>query len=145
MPLTVPCTVLTTGECLPFWLCKETVKKSIASLSYYSHHRGWGHSKRIATERHTKHGRSVSLELVVLADKSRRSNTWMPEQNGRHVANVIFKCDILIDHYIYLTKTSHKFVPKSPIDNMPRLVHVMIWRRIGDKLFKFATRIPIIL
>ena len=28
---------------------------------------------------------------------------------------------------------SLKFVPKSPIDNKPALVQVMVWRRIGDK------------
>ena len=28
---------------------------------------------------------------------------------------------------------SLKFVPRSPIDNKPALIQVMVWRRTGDK------------
>ena len=33
-----------------------------------------------------------------------------------------------------LIKMSLKFVPKGPIENIPALVQIMAWRRIGDKL-----------
>ena len=35
--------------------------------------------------------------------------------------------------WIKKIKISLKFVPKGPLDNNPALVHVMAWRRIGDK------------
>ena len=28
---------------------------------------------------------------------------------------------------------SLKFVPRSPVDNKPALIHIMAWRRTGDK------------
>ena len=31
-------------------------------------------------------------------------------------------------------KNSIKFVPKVPINNIPTLIQIMTWRRIGDKL-----------
>ena len=32
-----------------------------------------------------------------------------------------------------LYKISLKFVPDGPIDNIPALVQIMAWRRLGDK------------
>ena len=60
-------------------------------------------------------------------------NTLSPRQNGQHFANVIFKCIFLKEHLWISIKTSLKFVPKGPINNIPALVHIMAWRRPGDR------------
>ena len=39
------------------------------------------------------------------------------EQNGRHLADVIFKCIFMNDSYWILIKISLKFVPKGSVDN----------------------------
>ena len=60
-------------------------------------------------------------------------NTLRTRQNGRHLANDIFKC-IFFNEYVWiLIKISLKFVPKGQIDNIPALVQIMVWRRPGDK------------
>ena len=43
------------------------------------------------------------------------------------------KCIFLKDEFHILIKISLKFVPKGLIDNIPALVQIMAWRRIGDK------------
>ena len=68
---------------------------------------------------------------------------WMPlntfdyhikaETNGRHFADDIFKCIFLDDNVWIPIKMSLKFVPKGPINNIPEMVHIMAWRRPGDK------------
>ena len=45
----------------------------------------------------------------------------------------IFKCIFLFENYRIPIPISLKFVPKSPIDNKPALVHVMAWCRTGNK------------
>ena len=35
--------------------------------------------------------------------------------------------------FFILITISLKFVPRDPIDNIPALVQIMAWRRIGDK------------
>ena len=50
-------------------------------------------------------------------------NTLRPRQNDRHFPDDIFK-------RIFLMKM---FVPRGPIHNIPTLVQVMAWRRLGDK------------
>ena len=40
---------------------------------------------------------------------------------------------IKIEKYCISIKISQKFVPKGPIDNIPAMVQIMAWRRIGDK------------
>ena len=49
------------------------------------------------------------------------------------LADDIFKCIFLNENDRIAIKISLKFVPRSPIDNKPTLVQVMVWRRIGDK------------
>ena len=61
-------------------------------------------------------------------------NTLRPGQNGRHFADAIFKCIFLNENVWIPIKISLKFVPKSPINNIPALVEIMAWRRPGDKL-----------
>ena len=60
-------------------------------------------------------------------------NTLSLRQNGRHFADNTFKCIFLTENVIISIKISLKFVPKSPIDNIPELFQIMAWRRPGDK------------
>ena len=60
-------------------------------------------------------------------------NTLRPRQNGRHFADDTFKYIFLNENVIILAKVSLKFVPKGPINNIPALVQIMAWRRLGDK------------
>ena len=57
-------------------------------------------------------------------------NTLRPR---RHFADDTFKHIFLNENVRILIKISLKFVPKSPINNIPSLVQVMAWRRPGDK------------
>ena len=54
-------------------------------------------------------------------------------QNGRHFPDDIFKCIFLNENIEILIMISLKFVPKSPINNIPALVQIMAWCRPGDK------------
>ena len=60
-------------------------------------------------------------------------NTLRPRQNGRHFADDIFKCIFLNENASISTNISLKFVPKGRISNIPTLVQIMAWRRLGDK------------
>ena len=60
-------------------------------------------------------------------------NTLRPRQNGRHVADDIFKCIFLNENILIPTKISLNYVPYGLIDNMAALVQIMAWRRPGDK------------
>ena len=69
-----------------------------------------------------------------LADQERSGfNTLRPRQNGRHFADDIFKCIFLNENVWIPIKFSLKFVPKGPINNIPSLVQIMVWRRPGAK------------
>ena len=60
-------------------------------------------------------------------------NTLRPRQNGRHFADDIFKRIFLNENIWIPMKISLKFVPKGSIHNIPALVQIMAWRRLGDK------------
>ena len=60
-------------------------------------------------------------------------NTLRPRQNGRHIADDIFKRIFLNENIWIPIKISLKFVPKGPIDTIPALVPIMAWRRLRDK------------
>ena len=60
-------------------------------------------------------------------------NTLRQRQNGRHFADDTFKHIFLNENVRISIKISLKFVPKGPINNIPALVHIMVWRRPGDK------------
>ena len=57
----------------------------------------------------------------------------LARQDGRHFADDIFKCIFLNENASILIQISLKFIPKSPIENIPVLVQIMAWRRLGDK------------
>ena len=60
-------------------------------------------------------------------------NTLRLRQNGRRIADDTFKRIFLNETIIISIKISLKFVSKGPIDNIPALVQIMAWRRLGDK------------
>ena len=60
-------------------------------------------------------------------------NTLRPTQNGRHFADDTSKRIFLNENVLILIYISLKFVPKAPINNIPALVEIMAWRRLGDK------------
>ena len=55
------------------------------------------------------------------------------QQNGRHFPDDIFKWIFLNENVWISINIPLKFVPRGPINNIPILVHVMAWRRPGDK------------
>ena len=60
-------------------------------------------------------------------------NTLRPRQNGRHFADDNFKCIFLNENTSISINISLKFVPEGRINNIPALVQIMAWRRLGDK------------
>ena len=75
----------------------------------------------------------VQEEAITLECGKWLLNTLRPRQNGHHFADDIFKCIFLNENVWIPIKISLKFVPKGPIDNIPALVQIMVWRRPGDK------------
>ena len=60
-------------------------------------------------------------------------NTLRPRRNEQHFADDIFKRIFFNENVWISIKISLKFVPKGPINNIPALVQIMVWRRSGDK------------
>ena len=60
-------------------------------------------------------------------------NTLRPRRNRRHFADDIFKYIFLNENVLILIKISLKFNPTGPINNIPAMVQIMAWRRLGDK------------
>ena len=60
-------------------------------------------------------------------------NTLRPRQNGRQFPDDIFKCIFLNENKWISIKTSLKFNPEGPINNMPSLVQIMACRLVGAK------------
>ena len=60
-------------------------------------------------------------------------NTLRPRQNGRHFPDDTFKCIFMNENVRISINISLKFVSKGLINNIPALVHIMAWRRPGDK------------
>ena len=60
-------------------------------------------------------------------------NTLGPGQDGRHFPDDIFTCSFVNENVWISITISLKFVPKGPNNNIPALVHIMAWRRPGDK------------
>ena len=62
-----------------------------------------------------------------------RHNSFRPRRSRRHFADDIFKRIFLNENIRISIKISLKFVPESPMDNIPPLFQIMAWRRPGDK------------
>ena len=56
-------------------------------------------------------------------------NTLRPRQNGHRFACDVFKYTFLNENAWILVQISLKFVPQGPINNIPGLVRIMVWRR----------------
>ena len=56
-----------------------------------------------------------------------------PRQDGRYLPDDILKCIFFNENVLIPITFSLKFVPKGPINNIPALVQIMAWRRLGDK------------
>ena len=63
-----------------------------------------------------------------------RNLTHLPlDEMAAILADDIFRCIFVNEKFCILIKISLKIVPKGLIDNNAALVHVMAWRRTGDK------------
>ena len=62
-----------------------------------------------------------------------RFNTLRSRQDGRHFADDTFNRIFVNENVRIFINFSLKFVPKGPINNIPALVQIMVWRRPGDK------------
>ena len=71
-------------------------------------------------------------------------NTLRPRQNGRHFADDTFKRIFLNENVIISIQISLKFVPKGPINNIPALVLIMAWHRLGDKPLSEAMMVSLL-
>ena len=60
-------------------------------------------------------------------------NTLRPRRNEQHFTDDIFKCIFFNENVWISIKISLKFVPNGPIKNIPALVQIMAWRRLGNK------------
>ena len=60
-------------------------------------------------------------------------NTLGPRENGSHLADNILKCISYNENVWISIDVSLKFVAKVSVDNKAALVHIMAWRRPGDK------------
>ena len=69
--------------------------------------------------------------LLILTDVINLSH---PGKNGRHFADDIFKYISMNEKLCISIQFSLKSIPEGVIDNKSALVHVMAWRRAGDKL-----------
>ena len=58
-------------------------------------------------------------------------NILRPRQDGRHCPDDIFICIFLNETEYHSMKIPLKYVPKVPINNIPALVQIMAWRRLG--------------
>ena len=69
---------------------------------------------------------------ISLSCSSLTLNTLRPRQHGHHFPDDIFKC-IFVNENVWISiKFSLNIVPGGPINNIPALVQIMAWRRLGD-------------
>ena len=60
-------------------------------------------------------------------------NSSPPGLIGRRLAEDNFKCIFMNEKFCILIQILLKIVPNGLVDNQSALVHVMSWRRAGDK------------
>ena len=74
------------------------------------------------------------LLTYISATMFRWVNALRPGENGQHFADDNLK-RIFFNENIWISiKIALKYVPTSPINNIPALFQIMAWRRPGDKL-----------
>ena len=59
-------------------------------------------------------------------------STLRSRKNGRQISEDLFKCIFFNENVCISIAISPKFVPDDPINNIPALVWIMIWRRLRD-------------
>ena len=74
-----------------------------------------------------------SLKLIWVPQLDIVLNILRPRQNRRHFTDDVFKCNFSNENVWISIKSSLKFVPQGPVNNIPALVQVMAWCRTGDK------------
>ena len=62
-----------------------------------------------------------------------KDNSLRPRRNRHHVADDSFICIFLNETLSISIRISPKFIPKGPSNNIPALVQMMDWRRLGDQ------------
>ena len=70
-------------------------------------------------------------------------NTPRPKWNGQHFAGDIIKRIFFNENVWILIKISLKFVLKGPINIIPALVQIMVWRRPGYKPLSEPTMVSL--
>ena len=60
-------------------------------------------------------------------------NILRPRQDDHHFSDYILKWICLNENVSISIKISLKFVPKGVMNNIPALVQIMAWHRLGDK------------
>ena len=131
------------------WMCKILFLKTWADMEV-SHYRLWlwnsGHIyialgiifARIATiDTETNGLLTVPLDLSLV--KLIEAETKWPPFSRRHFPVFFLNENVWISMNISL-----KFVPKGPINDMPALVHIMAWRRAGDKPLSEPTMVSLL-
>ena len=73
----------------------------------------------------------VNLQTHICVTRPQWDNTLRPRQNGRHFADYIFK-HIIWNENVWISINFH-WSPNGPINNIPSLVQIMAWCRLGDK------------
>ena len=71
--------------------------------------------------------------ILDLVTNNHCTNTLRLRQYGHHFPDGIFKCIFLNENVWILIKILLKFVTKGPVNNIPSLVQIMVWRWPGDK------------
>ena len=106
---------------LPWSLLMRQIAHFKLSLNYPFHEELWTNHVRMEAW----FGQNVSVcdrNLPMIGCCYNTVNTLRPRQNGCHFADAIFKCIFLKENVWIPIKISLKFVPKSPINNIPALV-----------------------
>ena len=74
-----------------------------------------------------------SLKLIWALQLDILLSMLSPRQKRRHFADDIFKCNFLNESVWIPIKSSLKFVPQGPVNNIPALVQIMFWRWTGER------------
>ena len=88
---------------------------------------------------------NFTVKITVTSPGRQWLNTLRMRQNGRHLADNTFKHIFLKENVRISLKISLKFVPKSPVDNIPALFQIMAWCRPGDKPLSWAMMVSLLM
>ena len=87
----------------------------------------------------------IQVGVVITCWNTDTVITLRPRQNGRHFTYNIFKCISLNENVWIVIEISLKFVSKGPINNIPILVQLMDWCRLGDKPLSEPTMVSLLM